>query len=196
MDMVVPILYDIQLGTIFYECNSEILWHKDVLRTIFLGNSRDKAKIISQGRWLHSLQAPWNFDAWVGDIVLSAPFTDRNWRNFLHVFIRANKHQIIGTSVAWEELGLKSQIHSTFRILGPFICLIIQGGETYHYSQLALEVKSIAMSRRSSTIQDRVSTLDVLEQKVWQLQIDYHSLSTRVNQILDILIQQREAMHQ
>jgi septal ring factor EnvC (AmiA/AmiB activator) len=52
------------------------------------------------------------------------------------------------------------------------------------------------MSRRSSTIQDLVSALDVLEQEVRQLQIDYHSLSARVNQILDILIQLREAMHQ
>jgi hypothetical protein len=128
-----------------------------------------------------------------------SPFSSihrRNWRNFLHGFIRANKHQIIGTSVAWEEAGLKSQIHSTFRILGPFISLIIQGGETYHHSQLTLEVNSVAMSRRSSTIQDLSLHFGCSGTEVWQLQIDYHSLSARVNQILDILIQQREAMHQ
>jgi hypothetical protein len=42
----------------FMHATSEILWHKDVLRTLFLGNSRDKAKIISQGRWLHSFKLP------------------------------------------------------------------------------------------------------------------------------------------
>jgi hypothetical protein len=76
---------------------------------------------------------------------------------------------------------MKSQIHSSFRILRPFISLVIQGDDTYHHGHMNLEFNSIAMSQSIFTIQYLVYALDFLELEVWKLQIDYHSLSAQVN---------------
>jgi len=86
-------------------------------------------------------------------------------------------------------LGLAFQDHLNCKRLDLVLLLGIYEEVTHQYHRKHLEVKTVSMSRRSQNIQALVSTMEVLEQGVRQLQLDYHSLLAQVNQIMDILIQ-------